>query len=186
MGLHWIIALIAFLPMWLLQNYIHELAHGLTLWLGWRWKFKVYPFPSKRLGRFTWAHVTYEPTPKSRDPGNNGWALVSIMPKIVNAVFVVMSTIFSVVLLAHPIPAVLLVMFTIFNFVDFVVGASGIFFKKRQTDIWSFQSRTGYAVSTLRLQAAIILVLLSAIAGMAIYGVITAAQIGPPFLARTL
>lgn len=186
MALHWIIALIALLPMWLLQNYIHELAHGLMLWFGWRWKFKVFPFPSTKLGRFTWAHVTYEPTPSSREPSSKGWALVSIMPRIVNMVLIPVSSILSVVLLAHPIPAVLLSMFALFNFVDFTAGATGIFRKKRQTDIWSFQSRMNWSLPTLRLQIAILLALLAFLAGLSLYGIFTAAQIGFPTFARPL
>ena len=186
MALHWIIALIVLLPMWLLQNYIHELSHGLTLWFGWRWKFKVYPLPSKKLGRFTWAHVTYEPTTKSREPGPQGWALVSIMPKIVNSVFVSVSAFLSMLFLAHPIPAVLLSMFAVLNFVDFTVGTSGIFFKKRQTDIWSFQSHMNYSLSAFRLQAAIMIAVMAIIAGLSLFGIFTAAQIGFPLLAGLL
>lgn len=43
----------------LLHNLIHELAHGLTAtWFGARIK-SIWPFPSTRLGYFTWAYVDF-------------------------------------------------------------------------------------------------------------------------------
>ena len=72
MEAHWITLFIVLIPLWLLQNIVHELSHGLTLKMGWDWDFKIWPFPSKKLGRFTFAHVTYQKKPTSKDPGDSG------------------------------------------------------------------------------------------------------------------
>jgi hypothetical protein len=160
MALHWIVALIAILPMWFLQNIIHELAHGLTLWFGWRWKFRIFPFPSKKLGRFTWAHVRYIRTSASTDPSDGGMALVSIMPKLVNIVFIY-GALIAAILAPSPILLLLLLMFALFNLVDFSVGVAGIFRSKpNSSDIWNYQQRSRMPVGHLRFAAVALFLIL--------------------------
>lgn len=153
MALHWIVCLIAVLPLWFLQNIIHEAAHGLTMWLGWRWKFSIYPFPSNKLGRFTWAHVTYSSGPDSKEVDDDGKALVAIMPKIVNGVFMVGGQ-FLAGAVAVPSVALPLAMFATFNCVDFIVGMAGIFKNNKQNDLWQFQSHIGISAGRVKLASA--------------------------------
>jgi len=161
MAVHWIVLLAAIIPFWLLQNIIHELAHGLALRLGWGWKFSIYPFPSTKLGRFTFAHVIYEPTATSGTPTSQGWGLVSIMPRIVNGVFLMTAaTLAAVLRTVSPVAAVLCALFAACNLVDFSVGMAGIFRKDpNQSDIWRFQSYIGIDVYKLRWLAAISILL---------------------------
>lgn len=157
MAVHWIVLLVAIIPFWLLQNIIHELSHGLALRFGWGWKFSIYPFPSMKLGRFTFAHVIYEPTATSGTPTNKGWGLVSIMPRIVNGAFFMMAvTLATLLRTVSPIAAVLCALFAACNLVDFSVGMAGIFRREpNQSDIWRFQSYIGIDVYKLRWLAAI-------------------------------
>lgn len=152
MATHWIVLLIAILPFWLLQNIIHELAHGLALRLGWGWKFTIWPFPSMKLGRFTFAHVLYEPTETSTTPSSRGWGLVSIMPRIVNGVFFMCSTVLATVLRTIcPVAAVLCALFAACNLADFTFGVAGIFRREpNQSDIWRFQAYFGIDPYNLR------------------------------------
>jgi hypothetical protein len=154
MALHWIVCLIAILPLWLLQNVIHELSHGLTLWIGWRWKFSIYPLPSTKLGRFTFAHVTYSPTASSREPAPGDWALVSIMPKIVNCVFMMLGQVGAALFESCPAVALPLALFAVFNYIDFAVGMLGIFKDKKENDLWKFQAGTEIPVRTVRIASA--------------------------------
>lgn len=149
MEAHWIVLLVAIIPFWLLQNVIHELSHGLTLKLGWGWKFKIWPFPSTKLGRFTFAHVTYEKTPDSADPPEYGWALVSIMPRIVNVAFIALSSLLLAVF-ANKIVSVLVLVFMWTNLIDFCVGLLSSLRSSNQADIWRFQARLGIPVDYLR------------------------------------
>lgn len=150
MAFHWIICLIAVLPFWLLQNIIHEAAHGLTMWFGWRWKFSIYPFPSKKLGRFTWAHVTYSSGSDSRDVDDDGKALVAIMPKIVNGVFMVGGQLLAGAI-SVPAAVLPLAMFATFNYIDFIVGMLGIFKSNKQNDLWQFQHHIGISAGRIKL-----------------------------------
>lgn len=149
MEAQWITLLIAIIPLWLLQNVIHELSHGLTLYLGWDWKFKIWPFPSKRLGRFTFAHVKYERVEKSKEPPNCGWALVSIMPRIVNIVLI---TLLMILTLSIPnkIASMALLVFMWTNLIDFCVGLLSSLKNPNMSDIWKFQQRLGVPVDYLR------------------------------------
>lgn len=157
----WVILLAALAPFWFLQNVIHELAHGLALRLGWGWKFTIWPFPSMRLGRFTFAHVLYEPTAESTTPTNQGWGLVSIMPKIANGAFFILGTLLSTLLVkVSPVAAALCALFAGCNLVDFSVGMAGIFrAEANDSDIWRFQASAGFDIGKLRwLAAGLILV----------------------------
>lgn len=152
MALHWIILLAAILPFWLLQNTLHELAHALALRIGWGWKFRIWPFPSKTLGRFTFAHVVYEPTASSSTPTNSGWALVSIMPIAMDIVFMLAGAVSSVLLHRVSMAAsALCALFATCNAVDMSVNACSIFRNGPvENDIWQFQSHSGVEVSRLR------------------------------------
>lgn len=161
MPVHWIILLVAIFPFWLLQNIIHELAHGLALRIGWGWRFSIWPFPSTRLGRLTFAHVVYEPTSASSMPDNAGWALVSIMPRLANGALILVSSVLS--LLLKPwlmVAAVLLALFATCNLIDLIVGMAGIFRAgPNQTDIWRYQTYTGADVARMRWVAVLAILL---------------------------
>lgn len=156
MAVHWIVFLAALIPFWFLQNVIHELAHGLTMWLGWGWKFKIWPFPSNKLGSFTFAHVLYEPTATSRAPSNRGRALVSIMPKIINGIFITISAALTAILASAP--TVVIALFALFaacNLIDFSVGMVSIFRKEpNQSDLWRFKTYIDMDTYNLRWLAA--------------------------------
>jgi hypothetical protein len=160
MAVHWIALLAALVPFWLLQNVIHELAHGLALRLGWGWRFTIWPLPSMRLGRFTFAHVVYEPTSESSMPDASGWALVSMMPRLANGAFIIVSTMLAAILWrVSLVAATLLALFAAYNLVDFSVGMAGIFRSRpNQSDIWRFQANTGTDVGKLRWMAALTII----------------------------
>jgi len=147
---------VAIFPFWLLQNVIHELAHGLALRVGWGWWFSIWPFPSTKLGRFTFAHVVYEPTPTSSVPDNRGWALVSIMPRLVNGALILVAALLSVLLTSWSMDvAVLLTLLAFYNLIDFIVGMVGIFRSEpNQADIWRYQSYMNADVGKMRWVAA--------------------------------
>jgi hypothetical protein len=150
MDIHWIVLLCAIIPFWILQNTIHELSHGLTIWLGWKWKFKIWPFPSYRLGRFSLACVTYEATDESKDITPAGFALVSIMPKIVDVALFLIAMFCAVMTANIPTLALLLLLFATYNVIDFIYGAIAIFMDKSESDIWKFQELLNIKVSDLK------------------------------------
>jgi len=159
LALKWII-LLAVLPFWFLQNILHELAHGLTLWLGWRWKFSIWPFPSKKLGMWTFSHVVYSPTSDSTDPSNKGWGLVSGAPALMNLVFLLTGSALATCLWPTYIIAPFCAMFAFFNLIDFTVNAASIFRREpNQSDIWRVQSYTKTDTYTLRWTVALSLLL---------------------------
>lgn len=122
MDIHWIVTLIAILPFWFLQNCIHELSHGLTIYLGWKWDFSIWPFPSFRMdGRFSFAHTTFSRTEESKDLKESDWALVFAMPKFINILFI---SVFSVLAAAVSNDTITMLMLTFVwaNFIDFTVG----------------------------------------------------------------
>lgn len=149
MEAHWIVLLVAVIPFWLLQNVIHELSHGLTLRLGWNWDFKIWPFPSTALGRFTFAHVKYMKNSESTDPPEAGWALVSIMPRIVNIVFILISAFFLAVF-SNMVVSILFLLFMWTNLIDFCVGMLSSLREPNKSDIWKFQSYLGIPKDYLR------------------------------------
>lgn len=167
MALHWIIMLAAILPLWLLQNVIHELAHGLAMKIGWGWRFSIYPFPSKRLGRFTFAHVTYSPGPDSVDPGETGRALVSIMPKCVNTVFAFAAAVASLSLLQAGLlsAAAVLALFLVCNYIDFTVGMLAVFGSNEMADLHRFKRCLHLSDREVRIWASLLVLLLGGIIG---------------------
>lgn len=139
MDTHWIILFVCIIPFWFMQNVIHELSHGLTIYFGWKWKFKIWPFPSKKLGRFTFAHTKYIRTEKSKDLSYIGRAFVSIAPQLVN-VFFLIST--SYILLTATISLVwsaILVLFMWTNSIDLSVNLLSILRSPNNSDIWKFK-----------------------------------------------
>lgn len=139
MEAHWIVFLVLLIPFWLLQNTIHELSHGLTRYLGWKWNFKLWPFPSWKLGRFTFAHVKYEKTEESEELTNHDKALVSVMPKIVNSVLIILATLLSVAF-SNKVASIIFLLFAWCNFVDFCFGFFSVLFREpNQSDMWRFQ-----------------------------------------------
>ena len=153
MDTHWIVTLIAIIPFWFLQNVIHELSHGLTIKLGWKYDFSIYPFPSNKLGRFTWAHFTYTATSESKEPNNEGWALVHIMPKLVNILFILVSTILAAAI-SNNTATMLLLVFAWTNFIDFFTGMlSGIKFTTKKTDLKKFQEKLNISNRALQIAA---------------------------------
>jgi len=122
MEIHWIVILVAILPFWFLQNCIHELSHGLTIRLGWRWGFKIWPLPSFGVGgRFSFAHTTFNRTEKSKDLEESDWALIFAMPKLVNILFISVFSILAAVT-SNDVIAMLTLVFVWANFIDFGVG----------------------------------------------------------------
>ena len=138
MNAFWITVLASIIPLWFLQNVIHELSHGLTMWFGWKWEFLIYPLPSKKLGRFTFAHITYSKTSESKDISEHGKALVSIMPKIVNSIFILLAGIISISIMNSPILSAMTFVFMWCNVIDFTVGLMSIFGSSSESDIWKF------------------------------------------------
>lgn len=156
MALYWIVLLAAVIPMWLLQNIIHELSHGLAVFIGWGWRFSIWPFPSKRLGNFTFAHVLFFPTATSKDPGNAGWGTVAIMPKIVCGALMVATSLAACLLSGYPVAALLLCQLGLFSLVDFSTGIAGLLFgEPNSNDFWRFQEHTGTPVGSLKRRAVI-------------------------------
>jgi len=146
----WIVFLVLLIPFWLLQNTIHELSHGLTRYIGWKWKFKLWPFPSWKLGRFTFAHVKYEKTEESKELTDKDKALVSVMPKIVNAVFIIMAAILSAAI-TNKVASIIFLTFTWFNFIDFCTGFVSVFFREpNESDMWRFQRRLDLPVKLFK------------------------------------
>lgn len=171
MAIHWIIFLISIIPFWLLQNVIHELSHGLTIFFGWKWKFNVWPFPSKRLGRFTFANVVYMPTSESLPLEKKDWALVSIMPKIVNGIFIIFSSILAVFLHHVSMTATLLLsLFSWCNLIDYCFGMSSIFRSEpNETDIWKYKANMNVDVPKMRFWISVTIMFLTAMVISSIY-----------------
>lgn len=149
MNAQWVTLLIVIIPLWFLQNVVHELSHGLTLKLGWGWNFKLWPFPSNKLGRFTFACTMYESTPSSKDPGDNGWALVSIMPRVVNIILMFLMAILLAVC-SNMIISIVFLAFMWTNLIDFCVGMLSSLNKPNKSDIWEFQKRLEIPINYLR------------------------------------
>jgi len=150
----WITLLISIPILWLLQNIIHELSHGLTVKLGWNWDFSIWPFPSRRTGRFTFAHVKYFMNKSSQPIPDKGYALISIMPKISNLFFIIISACLLFLQLGHPIFLSVIAVFMICNYIDSFVGLKTAYQnkeKKINSDIWKFQTNSGLTVNEVRI-----------------------------------
>jgi hypothetical protein len=162
----WIIIACSILPLWFLQNVIHELAHGLTVKIGWGWDFSIYPFPSNKLGRFTFAHVKYTNNENSKVIPEKGFGLVSAMPKIVNIVLIVLSALFIAIFYNNVYVVAPLIVFTWCNYIDFTVGMLSIFkANKTKSDIWRIQKHLNVDVKFLQILSAF------SVAGFGLYSV---------------
>jgi hypothetical protein len=149
MEAQWITFLLVIVPIWFLQNVIHELSHGLTIKLGCGWNFKIWPFPSNKLGRFTFAHTIWEKTASSKDPTDSGWALIYIMPRLTNIMFMMLSVILLYVC-SNTILSMILLVFMWTNFVDFCVGLFSSLKKPSKSDIWRFRDCLGIPINYLK------------------------------------
>lgn len=139
MNAFWITVIASVLPFWLLQNIIHELSHGLTACVGWKWKFSIYPFPSMKLGRFSFAHCLYFPDANSKTFSKKGFGIISIMPKIVNIIFMIMCAFVGIIYPDNQIVLALMAVFSCCNFIDFVFGMSSVFrLTPNKSDLWRF------------------------------------------------
>jgi hypothetical protein len=75
------------LTLWLIQNVSHEGAHALTAIKYGAKIVDFWPFPSTKLGTFTFAHVSWQ-WGEAGAPSNKGRALISGAPLILNTVLV--------------------------------------------------------------------------------------------------
>jgi len=164
----WIALLISIPILWLLQNVIHELSHGLIMDIGWDWDFKIWPFPSKKLGRFTFAHIKYFKNKDSRDPSLSGQALVSVMPKIINLFFILVAGTMLFFGLGNTIYLSILAVFVMCNYIDALVGTQVIFRNSKKdsaSDMWKFKRNLDLDLTKMRIVIAIILVVVTVFVG---------------------
>lgn len=151
METHWIVLFVCVIPFWFLQNVIHELSHGLAMYLGWKWKFKIWPFPSNRLGRFTFAHVKYERTNESKDLSDLGRGFVSIAPQLVNCVLITLTLVALLCWVSSAIVwSAILVLFMWTNFIDLSANLSTLLRSSGNTDIWKFKRYQNIPLNLLR------------------------------------
>lgn len=116
----WLI-LFVLIPLWFLQNVIHETAHGLVVKI-FKWDFIIYPYPNTKLGRFTFASVLFIQPPNSQNLTAGQIAWVYGMPKLVNLVFIaVLNSILFLAPLNFYVFTVLSA-FLLTNLVDFQSG----------------------------------------------------------------
>lgn len=171
MSAFWIAVLVSILPLWLLQNIIHETAHALTAYFGWSWKFSIYPFPSMKLGYFTFAHCKYWSVENSKEISPTGNGIIAIMPRIVNMLFIIIGMIFCAIN-NQTVIGVFLV-FCWCNFIDFVFGLSTIFRKqpKDSVDLWKFQKAFNFSINKIRIYSIVlILVFLTGLVCLTVLG----------------
>lgn len=155
MSVFWIAVLISVIPLWLLQNVIHELSHGMAAAVGWKWDFSIYPFPSMKLGRFTFAHCKYWPVENSKEIGTIGTGIIAIMPRVVNIAFMVIGMIFCAA--NNQVIIGVFLVFCWCNFIDFAFGLSTIFRKepKYSVDLWKFQKAFNIDINIIRIYSII-------------------------------
>jgi hypothetical protein len=154
---HWVLMLCCVFPLWFLQNCIHELSHGLTLYSS-GCRFKIVPYPSKYNKKWYFAICHWT---KWANPSNNMIALMNIMPRISNFVFIALSYILMFSIQNQYLSSILFV-FVLCNLVDFCTGLIPIFSSspKKTTDIWRFLEKTSYSKNTVKVTGIIILALL--------------------------
>jgi hypothetical protein len=136
-------ALVLLLPLWLLQNIVHEVSHTLIpRWKG--CKTSIYPWPSIRDGRFYFAYATWTCRMSKREK-----AWTSAMPRVANLALLVLST----MLLAIGMPKLLataLLVLQVTNWVDFSYSTMGIFRDNPANDAWQTAKYFGWSESWLR------------------------------------
>ena len=101
----------------ILQIFIHKLSHILTIAIGWKWKASAFP-------------LIYYKGDSSKSISADGWALISIMPKLVNIVLIVLSLIFVSFNIA--------ILIGLFNFIDYMVDIFLYIFTNRNNDFMKF------------------------------------------------
>lgn len=121
----WWIALIAALPVWLLQNVMHELMHGLAI-LPWGWRFKIWPFPGRINGRFYFAYVEYLNVNNITIPGY-GWVAVHLMPKIYNLMVLLVGTLLFLFVPFGAVGHTIITTLIIAQLIDFTTGMVALF-----------------------------------------------------------
>ena len=144
-------------PFWFLQNCIHELSHGLTLYSS-GCRFKIIPWPSKYKGRWYFALCQWT---KWTNPSNKLKALMNIMPRISNFVFILLSYILIFSIQNEYLSAVLAV-FVACNLIDFAVGLIPAYYSqpKNTTDIWRFVKNLTFPIKYVKIIGTILFFLL--------------------------
>jgi len=168
MNVFLITVLISIIPLWELQNVLHELTHGLTIKLGWKWNFTLYPYPNTKLGRFCFASVLYEKVAGSKDMNDKDYGIVALAPKIMNLFFIILSSILACCFLHNDIAFGVLLVFITCNFIDFVFGILTLFRSapKEGVDLWVFQKGFGYSIHILRDIGAVAISILGSLIGV--------------------
>jgi hypothetical protein len=145
------LTLLVALALWLPQNAAHEGAHILAAR---QWGAKLVefvPWPSKKLGYFTWAHVRWRW--ENGHPGSIGDALTAIAPQFTNTVVLILCAGLYLVLPESPWGRSILTGWAITNFVDGAYNLSTVWRKRPEsarTDGWRFVLAMGVKTSTAR------------------------------------
>lgn len=136
MGVKWIFIITLLFPMIIFQNLIHELSRGLIMRFIYKWKFIPHIFPSKRLQKFTWSHITYTPTKLSKNPNKYKKAIIIIMPRVINIIIILLSSFLMLKTTGH-----VSLFFALFAFINWIYFGSGliyIFGNDNNSEIWKF------------------------------------------------
>jgi len=154
---NWILMLCCIPPFWFLQNCIHELSHGLTLYPS-GCRFRIVPWPSKYDGKWYFALCHWT---KWTNPPNHLIALMCIMPRISNFIFILLSYVLMFYIQNQYLSAILFV-FVVCNLEDFFTGMIPIFHStpKEETDIWRFLKKTNFSKTTIRAVGGVLFTLL--------------------------
>lgn len=132
----WWIDLIAALALWLPQNAIHEGAHAVAAR---HWGGKIiefWPFPSKKLGYFTFAHVRWQWAEGHPDETADG--VVAIAPQALNTLLLMVIFIIEP-RISNPVASSILFGWALTNFVDGAYNLSTLYRKRPEvarTDGW--------------------------------------------------
>jgi len=136
----WLIPIFGIL-MWLVQNLQHELAHAIVAKSSGAKIIEIWPFPSKKLGYFSWAYVIFyfEKSPSRIQEG-----FISAAPFIAAGINMLL---ISLILgfhgmIIHPALSTFLCVMFVTNLVDSSYGLSTFYRKKPKisTDGWKFSS----------------------------------------------
>jgi hypothetical protein len=141
-----VVAAVLWLPLsFLLHNIIHEGAHALAALLLGGGPVTLWPFPGKRTGNFTWAHMTYT---KGLSPRKE--ALMTIAPVMAEllwaSVFMaVMSNSGGLVLFLLPMVEIL------FSCIDMTTWSLGAWTEHSYADGFKFGNRMGWTPLKMKL-----------------------------------
>jgi hypothetical protein len=132
----WWVALISAVGFWLPQNVIHEGAHAVAAR---HWGAKIisfWPFPSKKLGYFTFAHVRWQWGERHVDETADG--VIAIAPQALNTLLLMVILIFAP-RIENQVAFSILFGLAVTNFVDGAYNLSTLYRKrpeKARTDGW--------------------------------------------------